>query len=216
MKTPCIIIMRDRISHLRLCIASLEESGAELDIHIVDHGTTWEEALPFLNGSRYPVHFRGDQPPRSLWEWTGLAEIVGDRPYLVTDPDVILDPDCPDDWLSQLADHLTHGALVKAGLGLRLDDLPPTPLAAKAREWEQYFWAERAPEQAWRAPVDTTLALYPPLSRQSGFALSPAVRLDAPYLLRHLPWYGDLDPGETDYYRAHALPGTSHWINGGW
>jgi hypothetical protein len=43
------------------------------------------------------------------------------------------------------------------------------------------------------------------------------VRLDAPYLLRHLPWYGELDAEEAAHYREHALPGATHWsVTGGW
>lgn len=218
-KTPCIVITRDRVSYTRRCLTSLSRFSTELDIHIVDHGTTWEEAMPLLEGGAYPVHFRGDQTPRSLWEWPGLQQIVGDQCYLVTDPDVILDPACPDDWLDVMNCVLDRNQdLVKVGLGLRIDDLPPTPLAAKVREWEIHFQQHRLDSLvwAWRAPVDTTLALYRPLRERSEFALAPAARLDAPYLLRHLPWYGVLDQGENDYYRAHALPGTSHWINGGW
>lgn len=224
MTTPCIIIMRDRISHLRLCVESLERSGADIDIHIVDHGTTWEEAMPFLQGGRYPVHQRGDQPPRSLWDDRGLLQRIvgglGSKPYLVTDPDVVLDPDCPSDWLDRLRDELYAEAVyggIKVGLGLRLDDLPDSELSTKVRAWESQFWLAQTPSgRGWRAPIDTTLALYQGLTVAPDFALGPAARLDAPYLLRHLPWYGDLDLGETAYYRAHALPGTSHWINGGW
>jgi hypothetical protein len=105
---------------------------------------------------------------------------------------------------------------VKIGLGIRLDDLPDTPLGNNAREWEAQFWQLRRNTRSWHASVDTTLALYPPLEIQPTFSITPAVRLDAPYLIKHLPWYGDLDPGEAEYYRAHALPGASHWVNGGW
>lgn len=215
--TPCIVITRDRVSYTRLCLASLTRDIYDLDIHIVDHGTTWEEMQPLLDGGAWPVHRRGDQTPRSLWGWPGLHDIVGDRPYLVTDPDVVLDDNCPADWLDQLHRTLTrYNTLAKVGLGLRLDDLPDTELGGRARVWERPFWMSRLDVDAYSAPVDTTLALYPPLTLRSGFALAPAARLDAPYLLRHLPWYGDLDPGETAYYRARALPGASHWINGGW
>jgi hypothetical protein len=59
------------------------------------------------------------------------------------------------------------------------------------------------------------LALYPSLSVAPDFSLGPAARLDAPYLMRHLPWYetAETDTEELAYYRAHALPGASHWAN---
>lgn len=221
--TPLIVIVRDRLSYMLRCLASLEPHAARLglDIHLVDHGSTWPPMVDWLATCPYPVHYRGNVPPRALWEWDGLQRIVGglgSRRYLVTDPDLVLDDDIPGDWLLRMSDELTATTgLIKVGLGLRLDDLPDTDLSATVRGWELAFWQDHTPTgQAWRAPVDTTLALYQPLSAVPGFALHPAARLDAPYLARHLPWYGDLDPAETDHYRTHALPGTSHWINGGW
>lgn len=211
--TRCLVITRDRVSYTRLCIASLEQHP-DLDIHLVDHGSTWGPMLDYLDGSPHPVWRRGDHPPRSLWEWDRLGDLVRDQRYVVTDPDVVLD--CPTDWLERLNAELDCGGMVKVGLGLRIDDLPKTRTAHKVRAWEIPFWMSRRPSGAWNAPVDTTLALYPPLTAQPGFHLVPAARLDKPYLIRHLPWYGDLDPAETEHYRQRIIPGSSHWINGGW
>lgn len=222
MKTPCFVITRDRASYTALCIASLERCP-DLEIHIVDHGSTWPAMVSYLDGVRHAVHYRGDETPRSLWQWQGFRHIIGGlgtREYLVTDPDVVLDEGCPGDWLVRLREEMHAEAPyggVKIGMGLRLDDLPDTELAGKVRAWEGAFWqAPTASGRAWRAPVDTTLALYQGLAVAPDFSLGPAARLDAPYLVRHLPWYGDLDVAETEHYRARALPGTSHWINGGW
>lgn len=223
--TPLIVITRDRVTYTQQCLASLERFmyrgtgiGYEFDIHIVDHGSTYGPMLDWLAICPYPVHRRGDLPPRALWEWDGLRRIVGSQRYVVTDPDIALDDGIPQDWLCRMADELEaeipYGG-IKVGLGLRVDDLPDTDLAAKVRRWESAFWTARtASGRGWRAPVDTTIALYRPGA--APFALGPAARLDTPYLARHLPWYETLDDEETAWYRAHALPGTSHWINGGW
>lgn len=216
--TPLVIITRDRVSLTRLCVASFERY-TDLDIHLVDHGSTYPLMVEYLRKSLYPVHRCGSKPPRALWEWEGLNKIVGNQPYLVTDPDVVLDPECPEDWLDVMFDvAVDNPHLAKVGLGIRIDDLPATPLAQSVRVWEQAFWQsqELTRHAAWRAPVDTTLALYPSLDAQPGFQLVPAVRLDAPYLIRHLPWYRDLNPDETEYYRSLLIPGSSHWTNGGW
>lgn len=223
MRTPCIIITRDRLSYTKLCLASLERFGEQLAIHIFDHGSTYEPMTEWLadlgRSQRHEVWRFGDRAPREVWKWDRLHYLIGrDQPYLVTDPDVVLDDACPGDWLERMQHEMGHDPDIKVGLGLRIDDLPLEQTATgNVLAWESAFWNERtACGAAWKAPVDTTLALYPPLSVQPNFTLAPAKRIDAPYLLRHLPWYGDLDPAETQYYREHALPGTSHWINGGW
>jgi hypothetical protein len=217
--TPCVIITRDRASYTRRCLSSLARYSDQLDLHIVDHGSTWWPMLQLLEDLEedegFTVHRRGDHGPRSLWDWDGLRDIVGDRPYLVTDPDIELDETCPDDWLSQMGGALAEG-YAKVGLGLRLDDLPDTPRSLRVADWEGRFWATPGPRgDGYLAPVDTTLALYPPLGDQPRFHLGPALRLAPPYLAHHLPWYEDLDPSETDYYRTRLLPGSSHWVNGG-
>lgn len=221
--TACVVITRDRVSMTRQCVASLERhSLGRLDIHIVDHGSTYGPMLDYLRASPHHVIRRGDFSPRSLWEWDGLRRLVSARRYLVTDPDLVFDDACPGDWLDVLAgelDHAGQGAR-KAGMGLRIDNLPDTELARAAQAWERPFWAcPTSDRRAYWAPVDTTLALYQGLDARPDFSITPALRLAAPYLVRHLPWYASDDERhdeETEHYRAHALPGTSHWINGGW
>lgn len=217
-KTPCIVITRDRVSYTRLCIASLERFADRLDIFIVDHGSTWPTMIEYLDSSPHPVWRLETRSPHALWTWGQLGSIVGGNPYLVTDPDVVFDDDCPDDWLELLNVelHEMHDA-VKIGLGLRIDDLQGAPLHEKVYAWESMFWVRRTwSKRAWAAPVDTTLALYRNLELMPGFKITPAARLDAPYLLRHLPWYGELDEDEAEYYRTRIVPGSSHWANGGW
>jgi hypothetical protein len=220
MRTPCIVITRDRLSYAKACLASLEQYAYLVDIIIVDHGSTYPPMVDWLlHESLCPVFYCGERSPRALWEWDRLRSIVGDRSYLVTDPDVVFDDACPSDWLARMDDEMHQRRTpVKVGLGLRVDDLPAGTLGGRVRAWEGAFWLERtASGRAWKAPVDTTLALYPPLSVQPGFEWVNATRLDAPYLLRHLPWYGELDAEEAAYYREHALPGATHWsVTGGW
>jgi hypothetical protein len=224
MKTPCIIITRDRADYTERCLASLERFEDRLEIHIVDHGSTWEPMLDWLAARSawgVPVHYRPDRPPRALWGDRELLQRIvgglGSKPYLVTDPDLIFDEACPDDWLEVLrAEMVELGGHQKVGMGLRVDDLPPADLSCRVRDWEGAFWREKVPSgRAWRAPVDTTLALYPGLGVAPDFQLAPAARLDAPYLMRHLPWYEtpETDTEELAYYRAHVLPGASHWAN---
>lgn len=219
-KTPCIVITRDRVSMTRQCVASLERFQDRLDIHIVDHGSTYEPMLDYLAGCPHPVHMAGDNPPRALWDGKHLPSIVGTSRYLVTDPDLIFDQDCPSDWLTQLDVELACGyPALKIGMGLRTDDLPNTYLARSVRTWEAPFWHTRGGPHTYIAPVDTTLALHLPLVLQRQFVLTPAARLAPPYLMRHLPWYaleGEPETEEAAYYRTHVLEGASHWVNGGW
>lgn len=211
--TPALVIFRDRVAYARPCVAALQTAG--FDVHIVDHGSTWPPALDWLEECGLPVYRRGTRHPRDLWTWPQLPSLTGDGRYLVTDPDVL--PDAPSDWPTRL--HLAldrHPDAVKAGLGLRVDDLPARyEHAEQVRRWEAQHWAWPCGDGLYRAAVDTTLALYRPLSEHSGFALGPALRTGSPYLARHLPWYQDstCPTDETAWY-LHNLPvGVSHWAD---
>jgi len=161
------------------------------------------------------VHHLPNAHPHDLWRWDGLRAIVGDGRYVVTDPDVV--PDCGPDWPDRLAELLDrHPARLKAGLGLRIDDLPEHYAdAGKVRAWE-FQWRQPLLEPGVvDAPVDTTLALYQPLGQFPRFDLAPALRTTSPWVARHLTWYEDTanPTAEQAWYRAHATPGVSHWLD---
>lgn len=211
------IIFRDRVTYARQCLVALREAG--LDVHVVDHASTWPAAVAWLceleSSGAARVLRRGENAyPWKLWEWESFRETMwGDcEPYLVTDPDVIPSDDCPADWLPRLTAVLERHNPVKVGLGLRLDRLPlsrqSTVTEAESRAWELPLGPG-----VFRANVDTTLALYKPYTEYPLFALGPALRTGYPYVADHLAWYeeDDLSP-ELEYYYDRADPG--HDITG--
>lgn len=236
------VIMRDRVTYARRCVAALEAAG--LDVVIVDHGSTWPEALRWLNGldersnwgvrdgqgdwaAQYPrIDWHENRHPRDLWrerdeDRPGLlgpirAYTEPDERFVVTDCDVVPADDCPADWLAYLGTLLDeYPAAVKAGLGLRTDDLPPWfARRDEVRLWEATYQPGCArPVGSWSAvwaDIDTTLALY---RRPGPFRLGPAIRTTAPYEALHLPWYEDTAnlPEEIKFYNSRAEHG--HWRN---
>jgi len=210
-----IVIFRDRVTYAQQCVVALTAAG--LDVHVVDHDSSWPPAVEWLATCGLPVHHRPNDHPRSLWTWDHLPRIVGTWRYVVTDPDVVPDPSCPTDWPVHLNSLLDRWPVaVKAGLGLRIDDLPDdNPDSPKVQDWEAQWWQQPLEVGAFNAAVDTTLAMYPPLNQRPHFALGPAIRTDRPYVARHLTWYETPEciTDETVYYRRHATPGVSHWVD---
>ena len=95
----------------------------------------------------------------------------------------------------------------KAGVGLYIDDVEfPT------KAWEQELCRpEIFRGDCYWAPVDTTLAVYPP-----NIDFTPnAVRSAAPYLARHMGWYASLDDPEFAYYTNRAVrgPNGTSWFH---
>ena len=135
--------------------------------------------------------------------------------FCVTDPDLELNQEMPQDFLYTLLG-LTHKHNVgKAGLALDLGDrrLMKTEKFAFADrhfhiwEWESQFWTESLGQiedgsPVYKANIDTTFALYNKkfFSRERFY---DAVRLAGRYTCRHLPWYTDtgIPATEEQFYK---------------
>ena len=138
--------------------------------------------------------------------------------FIVTDPDCVPDDHCPLDLvrkMHEVADRfLPQGA--KVGPALRIDDLPAHYTQRDhMRFCESDYWLRKYDAgDCWNAAIDTTAALYQPgwqkwpLAEQGGVQ---HVRLDFPYVVRHLPWYESSAnlSAEARYYMAHVAPGFS-------
>lgn len=230
-KIPVFIIVRDQVSYAKQCLESFVLNDCRLDFYLVDHGSTYKkcvEWLDWMERAQYDsinVLRRGENAhPRSLWEWQTFKDVVGDRQYVVTDCDVIIDPTTPTDWIEYLQDILfAYPEYHKVGLGLRIDNLPQHyEYRAKVLQWEAQWWEKciagslsTTTANLYDAAVDTTLALYRPLTEVPSFTLNPAIRTGSPYIAQHLPWYEDsLNLSEEQiYYRDYAATGISHWLD---
>lgn len=213
------IIFRDRVTYAHLCLTALTEAG--LDPVIIDMGSSWPLAgdyLKAMDAAGVQVMLHGGGHPRGLWDWEPFRQACSDDLYVVTDCDVIPSDDCPLDWPQKLYGLLdAYPEYVKAGLGLRLDRIPEHyQRRDHVLKWEQKFWDEPVDEGLYKAPIDTTLAMYRPL--QESFDLSMnALRTGHPYVADHVAWYedySDLDE-ELRWYHEHAEPGISYWTVAG-
>jgi hypothetical protein len=211
------IIFRDRVTYGSRCASALTLAG--LDVHVVDNGTTYKPALAWLDvleARGTPVMRKGGGHPQELWGWKPFREAVGDERYIVTDPDVVPDATCPPDWPARLEKILDEpdGGYTKAGLGLRIDDIPEWyHHRDHVLEWEGQFWANPIRDGSmYGAQLDTTLAMYEPLSEQPHFTID-GIRTGPPYVANHLAWYEDLDnlTPELQYYHENTEPGISFW-----
>jgi hypothetical protein len=209
------VIARDRVTYTKRCTDSL--TAALLDVVIVDHGSTWQPMLEWLNQREAEgglILWRGNAHPRDLWGWQPFRELCAGNRFVVTDPDVVPSETCPDDWVQHLSNLLDkYPSRSKAGLSLRIDRIPEHYYwRAKVLSWEQQFWASPIAPGVYSAGIDTTLAVYQPLAA-GGFDISNSLRTGFPYVADHLSWsedYGNL-PSDVAYYYEHAERGISHW-----
>lgn len=211
--TPIFVICRDKVSQLRQLVEWLESSGYS-NITLVDNDSSYAPLLEFYETTPHRVVRHSDNrgPHKAVWGSDLVPQLAASKYYVVTDSDVIPEPECPADAL-----HYFHFALsrypdyIKAGFSLRVDNIPDHYLLAnEVRIWEKRFWSRKLEAGLYHAVIDTTFALYRP---DSQFEYSPSIRTGRPYWARHDPWYSDSDhpTPEEQYYRDHAKDGVAHW-----
>lgn len=209
------IICRDRLSGIEKLLPWVDH----MDVTFVDNASTYPPLLEFYAHTHHKV-YRSDSNRGHRAPWIYGLTPAWER-YIVTDPDVIPDDDCPADWCTVMQTVLKESGAKKVGFGLRIDDIPDH-YAAKEQvlKWEGPLWGCREDVAGYKAhavPIDTTFAMYAEGTRCGEFEspsdIWPAYRLGEPYVARHLPWYSDsANPTEEDvYYREHAEPSIVNW-----
>jgi hypothetical protein len=207
---------RDRVEPLRELVAWLERAGADR-IVLIDNGSAYEPLLAYYAQTPHEVVRLGVNGGRlSLFSRPELLDRAAGEPFVYTDPDVIPVEECPLDATDRFADLLErHPDAVKAGFGLVIDDLPRHyGPRRRVRRWEHRYWLDEIEPGVFRAPIDTTFALYRGGTRD--FAFEPALRTGPPYVARHLGWYIDTaHPSEEErFYQQHVEGDDTHWSRG--
>lgn len=210
---PIIINSRDRLSTLERLVNWLRSAGYQ-NLAVLDNCSSYPPLLNYLDRIQSELlvyRLKRNLGSQALW-MSGLFETFPeDIPFVYTDSDILPIEGCPADVVIHLHELLCrYPQASKAGLGLRIDDIPNTyKYRTAVIDWESKFWEHPLAGNCYSAPVDTTFAVYRPASWHQ----LNAVRSGYPYLARHLPWYEDTSrpTDEENYYRSHALASSSSW-----
>lgn len=194
---PFIIPNFNQLSFLRNIVNQILFYYPDSDIYVVDNGSNYAPLLDFYNISKrlrvfsYPENdFIGNLSSFITYE-------LQSEYYVITDPDISILPTTPPNFLEVFKAAIDSG-FHHAGFGLKTDDLPewnpkskwiqgdenallsvPVTIAHEGKEYKGF-----------RAPIDTTFALYKKSNGWSapmtGEAWNNSVRLFEAY---HLTWY---------------------------
>lgn len=204
---PIIINNFNRLQCLRILLSKLESYNLN-NIIILDNHSTYPPLLEFYATCPYPVH-RLDENLGflALWKSNLYDRLYSNSYYILTDPDVVPDAECPADFIQHFYNLLQkYPALDKVGFNLRIDNLPDHyDRKQQVIEVEQPFWKHPVGGDYYKAPIDTTFCLYRP-GVKGGFWLNSG-RTFPPYSALHLPWYdqSDTPDEETLFYRNQAV-----------
>lgn len=211
---PILFNTRDRYAPLEKMIKWLGSRGFT-NIIFVDNDSTYPPLLELFSNPTYQLVPLGrNAMHKAPWESMAVRFFTKGRPYIVSDPDIVPDEKCPKDMIKYLAKLLNeHPGYNKAGLGLRIDNLPSSNNQRDdIISWEKRFWDKKSTiaPNVYAAELDTTFALYRP---RTWWFLSPSLRTGEPYVALHEPWYqSSSDPSEDFlYYKMRASREVSTW-----
>ena len=211
-RLPVVVVCRDLVSDLISLVSWLEKADHQ-NIVMLDNNSTYPPLVEYLGACDHRVvRLDANLGHTAPWRCGLVAELGGDGPFVVTDPDVVPDSTAPADTFEYLQELLLrHGGFDKIGLGLHIDDLPDVyPFREEVIAWESPFWTKEIEPGVYAAHLDTTLALHRP---GTPYKVTEALRTGAPYMARHLPWYRTpLQPdSENAYYLQHRDESIGYW-----
>jgi len=214
---PIVILNKDRLEPLKLLVDAMRSRDYN-NIIVIDNQSTYQplldwykesgldvfyndiEATKFDNGTFYRLSYELQHPK--------FASIIQDY-YVFTDSDVVPVESIPYDFIDNMISIVNKYQLHKVGLGLKIDDLPNVATTEHVVNTESQYWTNRLDDEyvLFKAPVDTTFAVYAPntLPIWSDFSL----RMGGDYVAKHMPWYYDTNnlPEDELYYLTHLQYG---------
>ncbi|MGM9868331.1 MAG: glycosyltransferase family 2 protein [Sodaliphilus sp.] len=215
---PIIINNFNRLTMLKKLINSLTSRGYTR-IVILDNQSTYPPLIEWYATCPFEViHLPKNYGFKALWRYAPVRRRFCSDYYIYTDADVMLSPECPDDVVQRMFHILKHERrkAFKIGPSIRISDLPDH-YAHKQQvvDFESKYFTKKttvANIPLYRAPIDTTFALYRPRIGLSRRVSLEAYRMAEPYSILHLPWYqNSSNLSEEDAFYIQACQQPTMW-----
>lgn len=214
--TPIFITNFNRLSTTERLVDQLLVLGYDI-IFVLDMGSTYKPLLEYYNTNHHiRTVYLENAGQQALWK-TGLISHYIHHPWIaITDSDIELNENTPKNFVEELINVAKDFRVDKAGLALKIDDLPNNFLTSIIKPIEQQYWEKRLhhEKEIYDAALDTTFSVIRP-NRQFQYN---AVRVAGDFTCKHIPWYTDfnnlseeeqffIDKADTRYstYKQHYL-----------
>lgn len=189
--TPIIINNYNRLSYLRELIDQLKSLGYT-NLYIIDNDSTYPPLLEYYDSNPCKVYrLNKNLGHLSFWK-SGIYNEFKNQYFVYTDSDILLNSDCPDNFMEILYENMKKYKASKAGFALKIDDLPDHfENKNKVKSWEKRFWTKSVEDNIYLARIDTTFALHYPNLRVGSSAIGNNLRIGGNLEAKHQPWYID-------------------------
>ncbi len=184
------------------------------NIYIVDNCSTYPPLIDYLNTINVNV-IRQDRNYGHTVIYRDDIRKIGMSKYIITDPDLLINPNLPDNFIEILCNLSEKYRANKVGFALDIStDIRKDVLygGKTIQSWESQFWSKKILDDTFNlydAPIDTTFCLinhnYP----------STNIRIAGDFTAVHRPWLtywkSELPIDELEFYKKTTK--CSSWIN---
>jgi hypothetical protein len=217
---PIFIISYNQYTFVKSMVEQLSKYSS--NIYVIDNKSSYPPLVEYLKSIENDVKvlYMDQNYGHKVYMRDEIVKLGGDK-YIITDPDLLLNPKLPQnfiDILSELSDEYKVGKI-----GFALDIFNNINLSISANDnkqtivdWESQFWKNKIDNpkyELYNADIDTTFVLinskyYTPGSYS-------AIRVAGDFTSVHIPWLNgyenNLLDGELKYYRSNNISTT--WVN---
>lgn len=219
---PIFIISYNQYTFVKSMVEQLQKYST--NIYVIDNKSTYPPLVAYLKSieNQVKVLYMPENYGHRVCERDEIVKLGGDK-YIITDPDLLLNPNLPQnfiDILSNISDKYEKGKVgfaldINSSLNLNLN-IMSSDNKMNIIDWESRFWINKINDndyELYNADIDTTFVLinrkyYSP-------ELYSGIRVAGNFTCIHLPWLLNYDSnfleGELKYYRTNNISTT--WVS---
>lgn len=217
---PIIIVNFNQLFYLKQLVNFL--LNRELtNIIIIDNKSTYPPLLKYYEeiNNKVKIEWMSENYGHAVFfKNRELQKKYGRGFYILTDADIVPNDNLPHNFIRQMMLHLIYNwkKITKVGFALKLDDIPDENiLKEKIVKWETKFWETEISKGIYKAPLDTTFALYKPNYPQKYDQISylEAHRFAENFTAKHGGWYvKQKSLTEEQAYYVETASSSSSWL----
>lgn len=184
---PIILNNFNRLTTTKKLADELSKLGYT-NIHILDNNSTYQPLLDWYKDCPYKVVLLGKNYGQlAIYNSDYINKFEGWVAY--SDSDIELNPNCPQGFIETMCQGADKYNRVKAGLALRIDDLPITRYGMYVQKHEAKYWLKELEPNVFDAHVDTTFSVI----KVGQCFTYEAIRFGGNMTAKHIPWYLDYE-----------------------
>jgi hypothetical protein len=185
------------------------------DIHILDNNSTYPPMVEYLKSIDSLVCVHRFHINHGHYVVTRISSFTDSNMYIITDPDLTLNPNLPKDFISQLVTISNIYKTYKTGFALDISNNIRTDITfcnQTPMQWESQFWHNKIPNDSYElyaSDIDTTFCLI-----NTKYSKGIHIRIAGNFTCIHRPWLIDwrseIPEEELKYYLENNK--SSSWI----